>query len=205
MKLQNLLPPYGRKHKRKRVGRGNSSGHGNYSGRGLTGEGSRAGRVHYVGFEGGQMPLYRRLPKRGFNPLTRVRYQEVNLYSLNDFKKEKEITPELLCKKGLIKKADGRVKILGKGTLEVSVTVKAHKFSKKAKEEITQKGGSAVEISACEEGKPSKAPIKEKKTEDFKVEKTATGHTAKKTGTSKVKKTAKGEVKTKTSKPKKKA
>ncbi len=146
MKLHNLLPPYGKKHKVKRVGRGDSSGKGNYSGRGLTGEGSRSGRVHYLGFEGGQMPLYRRLPKRGFSPLTKELYQEVNLYSLNVLKGEKEITPEILYKKGLIKKIDKKVKILGKGEIETALVVKAHKFSLKARDEILKKGGKVIEI-----------------------------------------------------------
>lgn len=148
MKLYNLLPPYGRKHKVKRVGRGDSSGMGNTSGRGNPGEKSRSGRVHYLGFEGGQMPLYRRLPKRGFTSLAKERYQEVNLSSLNDLKDEKEITPEILYKRGLIKKVGEKIKILGKGTLETTLTVKAHKFSGKAKEEIVEKGGKAIEITA---------------------------------------------------------
>ncbi|MBU1767585.1 MAG: 50S ribosomal protein L15 [Candidatus Omnitrophica bacterium] len=146
MKLHNLLPPYGEKHKVKRLGRGNSSGSGNYSGRGMKGQGSRKGRVNYLGFEGGQMPLYRRLPKRGFTPLNKERYQEVNLCSLNSLKDEKEITPEILRKKGLIKKVDEKIKILGKGTLELTLVVKAHEFSRRAKEEIVKKGGKAIEI-----------------------------------------------------------
>ncbi len=146
MKLHTLLPPYGGKKRSKRVGRGNSSGRGNFSGRGMSGEKSRSGRVHYLGFEGGQMPLYRRLPKRGFTPLSKVRYQEVNLYSLNIFKDEKEITPEILYREGLIRKKDGKVKILGDGELEITLIVKAHKFSKRAKDEIVKKGGQAVEI-----------------------------------------------------------
>ncbi|MCK4905178.1 50S ribosomal protein L15 [bacterium] len=146
MKLHNLLPPYGEKHKVKRLGRGNSSGSGNYSGKGMKGQGSRKGRGTYLGFEGGQMPLYRRLPKRGFTPLNKERYQEVNLCSLNSLKDEKEITPEILRKKGLIKKVNEKIKILGKGTLELTLVVKAHKFSRKAKEEIVKKGGKAIEI-----------------------------------------------------------
>jgi len=163
MKLHNLLPPYGKKHRVKRVGRGDSSGMGNYSGRGQTGEKSRAGRVHYLGFEGGQMPLYRRLPKRGFTPLAKEKYQEVNLYSLNIFKGDEEITPEVLHKKGLIKRATGLVKILGKGTLEKTLTVKVHKFSLKAKDEIAQKGGQAVEISMSQEAKNTPGKVNFKK------------------------------------------
>lgn len=148
MKLHNLLPPYGKKYKIKRVGRGDSSGRGNTSGRGNPGEKSRKGRVHYLGFEGGQMPLYRRLPKRGFTPLTKERYQEVNLCSLNVFKGEEEVTPEILYKEGLIKKIDEKIKILGKGTLETTLIVKAHRFSFRAKDEIVKKGGKAIEIGA---------------------------------------------------------
>lgn len=146
MKLHTMLSPYGGQKKGKRVGRGNSSGRGNFSGKGMGGEKSRSGRTHYPGFEGGQMPLYRRLPKRGFTPLSKMRYQEVNLYSLNIFKNEKEITPEILYKEGLIRKKDGKVKILGGGNLELTLTVKAHKFSKRAKDEIVKKGGKTVEI-----------------------------------------------------------
>lgn len=162
MKLHNLLPPYGKKHKVKRVGRGDSSGMGNTSGRGNPGEKSRSGRVHYLGFEGGQMPLYRRLPKRGFTPLAKERYQEVNLYSLNIFKENEEITPEILHKKGLIKKADGHIKILGKGALEKPLIVKAHKFSLKAKDEIAKKGGQAVELLISQQAKniPEKINLK---------------------------------------------
>jgi large subunit ribosomal protein L15 len=168
MKLHNLLPPYGKKHKIKRVGRGDSSGKGNYSGRGQTGAGSRAGRVHYLGFEGGQMPLYRRLPKRGFTPLSKEVYQEVNLYSLNLLKGEKEITPEILYKKGLIKKIDKKVKILGKGEIELSLIVKAHKFSGRAKDEIVKKGGKAIEIESGKLGTKrgkAKEPLTEKEKE----------------------------------------
>ncbi len=146
MKLHNLLPPYGKKHKVKRVGRGDSSGMGNTSGRGNPGEKSRSGRVHYLGFEGGQMPLYRRLPKRGFTSLAKERYQEVNLCSLNNLKDEKEVTPEILHKRGLIKKVDGKIKILGNGTIETALVIRAHKFSAKAKEEIVKKGGKVIEI-----------------------------------------------------------
>lgn len=146
MKLHTMLSPYGGQKKGKRVGRGNSSGRGNFSGKGMSGERSRSGRVHYLGFEGGQMPLYRRLPKRGFTPLSRVEYQEVNLYSLNSLKNEKEITPEILYREGLIKNKDEKVKILGKGKLELTLIVKAHKFSKGAKDGIIKNGGEAVEI-----------------------------------------------------------
>ncbi len=176
MKLHNLLPPFGKKHKKRRVGRGDSAGQGSHSGKGMSGERSRSGRVHYLGFEGGQMPLYRRLPKRGFTPLVKERYQEVNIYSLNDFKNEKEITPEILYNKGLIRKKDGKVKILGGGAIEVVLIVKAHKFSKRAKEEIIKKGGSAIEIG--KELQSDKAPVVkekpkkiEKKIEEKKVEK----------------------------------
>lgn len=146
MKLHMLLPPSGTKKRRKRLGRGDSSGSGNYCGKGIKGAKSRAGRAHFLGFEGGQMPLYRRVPKKGFTPPLKERYQEVNLSSLNRFKDGEEITPEVLCNQGIIKKRNEKVKILGNGELGVSLSVQAHKFSKKAKEEITKKGGKTIEI-----------------------------------------------------------
>lgn len=213
MKLHNLLPPYGKKHKEKRVGRGDSSGKGNYSGRGLTGEGSRAGRVHYLGFEGGQMPLYRRLPKRGFSPLNREEYQEVNLGSLNLLKSEKEVTPELLYKKGLVKKIDEKIKILGKGILERAIIVKAHKFSAKAKEEITSKGGQAIEIklylsediSSDEKSFSEKPMVKEPvaKNDDITQKETKPVKSEKKSKVVKRKKSLKTKGKTKTTGKKK--
>jgi large subunit ribosomal protein L15 len=213
MKLHTLLPPYGEKNKKIRVGRGNSSGKGNYSGKGMRGAKSRKGRPHYPGFEGGQMPLYRRLPKRGFTPLTRERYREINISSLNRFKKEKEITPEIFYKEGFIKRKDEKIKILGDGELEITLTVKAHKFSSKAKEKIEKKGGKAIEI--VKEPKRLKAVkakekkvVEEKKIEEkvdaekaAKKEKKVEGKekkTAKKKKTAKAKKIAKSKGKDKT-------
>ena len=144
MKLHNLKPARGSVKKKKRLGRGNSSGSGNYSGRGSGGARSRSGRAHFIGFEGGQMPLYRRLPKRGFTPVRRKEYAIVNLKILERFKKGTEITPELLCQEGIVKK-DEKIKILAEGEINSPLTLKVHKISNKAREKIVEKGGK-VEI-----------------------------------------------------------
>lgn len=167
MKLHNMLSPYGDKRKSRRVGRGSSSGKGNYSGRGMRGAKSRSGRPHYAGFEGGQMPLYRRLPKRKFMSFSRKEYRVINLSTLGRFKEGDEITPKLLYEQGLIKKEREPFKILADGKLDIKLTVKAHKFSAKAKEQIEKKGGEAIEIGKekQEEKKKVKPKKAEKKTE----------------------------------------
>ncbi|MFH0856232.1 MAG: 50S ribosomal protein L15 [Candidatus Omnitrophota bacterium] len=142
MGLFNLKTPYGAHKERKYLGRGSSSGHGKTSTRGSKGQTSRAGRHFYLGFEGGQSPLVRKMPKRGFNSISRKEYQIVNLESLAKMK-ESVITPELLLAKGLIKDKFKLVKILGEGLIKNSVTVQAHAFSKKASEEIKKAGGVA--------------------------------------------------------------
>ena len=144
MKLHDLKPAQGSARKKKRLGRGNSSGRGNYCGKGSSGAKSRSGRAHFPGFEGGQMPLYRRLPKRGFTFVRRQEYAIVNLRTLDRFKKATEITPELLYQEGIVKKGR-KIKILADGEVNVSLTLKVHKISRKAQEKIGEKGGK-VEI-----------------------------------------------------------
>jgi large subunit ribosomal protein L15 len=144
--LQNdLRPPAGAKHKRKRVGRGNASGHGTYSGRGLKGQKARSGPGLRIGFEGGQLPLIRRMSrKRGFTNIFRVEYAQVNLKSLSSrFPADSEVTPETLVREGVIKNLRKPVKILGQGDLEGALTVRAHKFSAAARQKIEAAGGKA--------------------------------------------------------------
>ena len=138
--IHNLKVPAGA-HKRKRIlGRGPSSGHGKTSTRGSKGQTSRAGRHFYLGFEGGQTPIIRRIPKRGFTSRSKKIYQIVNLDDLNRIK-ETNIAPDLLEQKGIIKDKTKPVKILGDGELKNAVTISAHAFSKKAQEKITKSGG----------------------------------------------------------------
>ncbi|MGI6454659.1 MAG: 50S ribosomal protein L15 [bacterium] len=127
--------------KKKRVGRGPGSGIGKTSGRGMNGQHSRSGSGHRAWFEGGQMPLQRRLPKRGFKSLNRVEYQLVNLQALDRFEDGATVDPKTLMEKGLIKKADALVKILGNGDISKKITVQADKFSKSAEEKIKNAGG----------------------------------------------------------------
>ena len=140
--LSNLKPPKGSRKARKRVGRGPGSGTGKTSGRGQKGQKARAASKKKPGFEGGQMPLQRRLPKRGFTPLNRNDYAIVNVSSLNLFEAGTEITPELLAESGMIRKASDKVKILGNGDLTVSVNLKAHKISQSAADKVSAAGGS---------------------------------------------------------------
>lgn len=146
--LFNLKAPAGAHKGRKYLGRGSSSGHGKTSTRGSKGQTSRAGRHFYLGFEGGQSPLIRKMPKRGFNSIFRKEYQIVNLESLAKIK-ENVITLELLLAKGLIKDKSKLVKILGEGSIKNPVTVQAHAFSKKASEEIKKAGGVAEVIAVA--------------------------------------------------------
>lgn len=136
MKLHELV---GTRKRRERVGRGMSSGSGKTSGRGQKGQKARS-KVR-VGFEGGQTPLFQRLPKRGFTNITRKEYSIVNIESLNLFEDGTEVTPELLLEHGVISKVKTGLKILGDGTVEKKLTVKAHKFSATAKEAIETAGG----------------------------------------------------------------
>ncbi|NDJ77005.1 MAG: 50S ribosomal protein L15 [Chloroflexi bacterium] len=143
MKLHELRPDEGATKKRKRVGRGISAGQGKTAGRGTKGQGARSGGGKGLYFEGGQLPLVRRLPfKRGFTNIFRVEYQEVNLDDLaRVFQAGDDVTPETLKAKRLIKKADEPVVILGRGELEIALTVHAHRFSKSAQEKIEKAGG----------------------------------------------------------------
>jgi len=147
MKLHELKPAAGSTKKRKRVGRGESSGLGKTSGRGANGQNARSGGGTRPGFEGGQMPLIRRIPKRGFNNIFRVDYSVVKLEDLNRFEDGAEITPEMLKEARLVRKLEkGGVKILGNGSIEKKLTVKAHKFTQSATEKIEAAGGKAEVI-----------------------------------------------------------
>lgn len=141
MKLHDMKPAEGSRKKRKRVGRGMSSGMGKTSSRGHNGQNSRSGGGVRLGFEGGQIPLFQRLPKRGFTNINRKEYAIVNLDTLNRFDEGTEVSPELLIESGIVSNAKSGIKILGNGTLEKKITVKAHKFSASAKEAIEKAGG----------------------------------------------------------------
>ena len=141
MKLHELNAVEGARHSRKRVGRGTGSGHGKTSCRGHKGQNSRSGGGVRPGFEGGQTPLFKRLPKRGFTNVNRKEYAVVNVEDLNVFEKDSVVTIENLQEKGLVKKVYNGVKVLGDGKLEVALTVKANKFSKAAEAAITSAGG----------------------------------------------------------------
>ncbi|WP_096202121.1 50S ribosomal protein L15 [Bacillus sp. FJAT-45350] len=141
MKLHELKPAEGSRKVRNRVGRGIGSGNGKTAGRGHKGQNSRSGGGVRPGFEGGQNPLYRRLPKRGFTNPTRKEYAIVNLDTLNSFDAGTEVTPELLIEAGIVKNAKDGIKILGNGQLEQKLTVKANKFSEAAVKAIEAAGG----------------------------------------------------------------
>jgi large subunit ribosomal protein L15 len=143
MKLDDLKPAAGSNRKRKRVGRGDGSGHGKTSGRGHKGQGARSGGNTKPGFEGGQMPLQRRLPKRGFHNPFRIEMSVVNLGQLETFAVGTEVTPETLIEHGYVSGKNRRVKVLGDGALSKALTIKAHGFSAKAKEKIEAAGGKA--------------------------------------------------------------
>jgi len=143
LSLGKLKRIKGRDKRKKRVGRGPGSGHGKTSTRGHKGQMSRSGAKKRPWFEGGQMPLQRRVPKRGFTNIFKKEYQIVNMSSLSKCKKEEPITPEVLKNLGLIKKGKEPVKILGEGELSSPLTVFANAFSKKAKEKIEASGGKA--------------------------------------------------------------
>ncbi len=141
MKLHELEYTEGSRRKNFRVGRGIGSGNGKTAGKGTKGQNSRSGGGVRLGFEGGQNPLYRRLPKRGFNNISRVEYAIVNVEMLNKFEEGTNVTPALLKESGLVRKEYDGVKILGKGELKVKLAVSAHKFSKTAEEAIKNAGG----------------------------------------------------------------
>ena len=143
MNQHDLKPAAGSRRKPRRIGRGPGSGYGKTSGRGEQGQKSRSGYSAKVGFEGGQMPLHRRLPKRGFSNIFRTEYRTVNVDRLNGFEAGSVVTPEELHKRGLVKKGNLRVKVLGNGDLKVALTVQAHRFSASARKKIEEAGGKA--------------------------------------------------------------
>lgn len=147
MKLHELNPSEGAFQTKKRVGRGVSSGHGKTSGKGHKGQNARSGGGVRPGFEGGQLPLFRRLPKRGFsNAMFKVEYATINVSDLEKFEDGAVVTPELLKEMGILKKQLSGVKVLGNGELTKKLTVKASKFSSSAIEKIEAKGGKAEVI-----------------------------------------------------------
>ena len=146
MRLHELKKPEGSTKAPKRIGRGQGTGQGTTAGRGMNGQNSRSGGGVRLGFEGGQMPLYRRLPKRGFNNKWAKEYAEVNVKDLNKFDDGATVDAAALIEKGIVKKALDGVKVLGNGELEKKLTVKAAKFSKSAAEKIEKAGGKAEVI-----------------------------------------------------------
>ena len=147
MPLNNLRPPRGAKHSKKRIGRGQGSGQGKTASRGHKGAKSRSGFKFKRGFEGGQMPLHRRVPKRGFHNHFRVEYEVVNVDTLAlVFEAGTVVTPELLRERGLLQGHDRKVKILARGDVGKALTVRAHKFSGKAAEKIAAAGGATEQL-----------------------------------------------------------
>ncbi len=145
MNLSDLRPPDGSRHKRKRVGRGPGSGHGKTAGRGEKGQRSRSGYKGKRAFEGGQMPLVRRVPKRGFTNIFRKEYAIVNLDRLNELEGA-EFTPEGLLEARVVRKLQAGLKVLGDGEIGRAVTVRAHRFTASAKQKIEAAGGQAIVI-----------------------------------------------------------
>ena len=146
MKLHELSPSEGSKKKAFRVGRGHGSGNGKTSGKGQKGQKARSGGGVRPGFEGGQMPIYRRLPKRGFTNIFAKKYTSINVEDLNKFDNGTEITAEVLIENGVIKKINDGIVVLGRGDLNKKVTIKAKRFSKSAEEKISAAGGKAEVI-----------------------------------------------------------
>lgn len=145
MKLNELKATEGSRRNRKRVGRGTSSGYGKTSGRGQKGQLARSGGKTRLGFEGGQMPLYRRMPKRGFNNINRKEYAIINLNDLNKFEAGSEVNIDSLKEAGIVKKELAGVKLLANGKLDVKLTVKVNKVSESAKKAVETAGGT-VEV-----------------------------------------------------------
>ncbi len=141
MELNTIKPPRGARKKVKRVGRGRGSGHGKTSCRGSKGQKSRSGSKSARGYEGGQMPLQRRVPKRGFTNIFRKQYEVLNVEKLSSFEAGSEVTPELLREKGIVRLNLDGVKILGDGELKVALTVRANRFTRTAREKIEGAGG----------------------------------------------------------------
>jgi large subunit ribosomal protein L15 len=145
LSLNNLHPAKGSTHKKKRVGRGPGSGLGKTAGRGEKGQKSRSGYSSKIGFEGGQMPLHRRLPKRGFTNIFKKRWTEVSLEALEkSFTADDEITPSVLHRRGIIKKAKHDIVVLGNGDVSKALKVSAHRFTRSAREKIEKAGGVAT-------------------------------------------------------------
>ena len=152
LSLNNLHPAKGSTHKKKRVGRGPGSGLGKTAGRGNKGQKSRSGYSSRPGFEGGQMPLQRRLPKRGFTNIFKKQWLEISLAKIGEnFEPGDEVTPEILHERGLIKKAKHDLVILGTGELQKSLTISSHRFTKAAREKIEKAGGTATVIEKATE------------------------------------------------------
>ncbi len=145
--LSNLRPPRGSRHRKVRVGRGMGSKLGKTAGAGNKGQKSRKGFSRRPGFEGGQMPLHRRIPKRGFHNIFRADFAVLNVERLNVFSAGEVVTPELLAERGLLRQAAKPVKILGEGDLKAALTVRAHAFSRSAEEKITSAGGRVERLS----------------------------------------------------------
>lgn len=144
--LHELKPNEGARKSRKRVGRGMGSGHGKTSGKGHKGQKARSGNQPRPGFEGGQIPFFQRIPKRGFKNVNHIEYATVNLKDLNVFEDGDVVTPEVLLERKIIRKLNDGVKVLAYGTLEKKLTIKAHAFSKNALDAITQAGGTTEVI-----------------------------------------------------------
>jgi len=145
--LSNLKPPRGSRHRKVRVGRGMGSKMGKTAGAGNKGQQSRRGYSRRPGFEGGQMPLHRRLPKRGFTAPFSTAFAVINVGTLNEFAAGETVTPEVLAQRGILRVQRGGVKILGDGELKVALTVKAHAFSKSAADKIAKAGGKTEVLS----------------------------------------------------------
>jgi large subunit ribosomal protein L15 len=156
LRLHELKAPAGSRKNRKRKGRGTATGQGKTSGRGMNGQNSRSGGGTRIGFEGGQMPLYRRIPKRGFTNKWRVEYEPVNVGSLDIFDDGAEVTKAALAEKGLVRKATSNVKILGEGDLNKKLIITADKFSRTAIEKILAADGKYV-IADAKAGNAAKA------------------------------------------------
>jgi large subunit ribosomal protein L15 len=169
MKLHDLKPTKGSKTKRTRVGRGKAAGGGTYAGRGIKGQGARGRRKKKAYFEGGQLPLVRRLPfKRGFTNLFRIEYQEVNVADLDKrFEDGADVTPETLVSVGLLRDADEPVVILGKGETDKKLTIKAHRISKSAQEKVEKAGGSYEKLQLLLTG--AAATIRKLRKEDVEL------------------------------------
>src|SRR5712691_4248015 len=149
LSLNNLHPAKGSTHRKKRLGRGPGTGLGKTAGRGEKGQKSRSGYSSKIGFEGGQMPLHRRLPKRGFTNIFKKQWIEISLEALEKhFTADDEVTPEVMHKRGLIKKAKHDIVVLGNGDIKKALKVSAHRFTKSAREKIEKAGGAVTVIGA---------------------------------------------------------